>query len=320
MNSVEKWEDPEVKAYYRQIKKIPMLTKEQKLQLFEAYQKGDMEARNQLIQSDLRWVAYLAKRYFGSFGMDPMDIIQYANIGLMRAIEKYDPTRGAGFTFYAAYWIRITITRGIITDGRLIHVPDHQVALQKKLLKEIDTYYKEHGTYLQADELAERLGAKKRDVELSLQHLDLPRWLEGMTEVRQIQDLFDCEMLCDWTNFIVDSTENVENTVMKHRLEEELNPVLTQLLTPKEYDILSRYYGLQGNDGAVLGEVASVYGLSCERVRQILRYAEARLSRNYRLKPFQEYVREGTGKPIKVIPVKKVTYLSSSSKKMQKKK
>ena len=250
--------DP-IKAYLKDVRKIPLLTAEEEIQLSKLVQKGDKEARARMIKSNLRLVISIAKRYI-NLGVPLSDLIEEGNIGLMKGVEKFDPDRGFRFSTYAAWWIKQGISRAVIDQGKMIRVP---VYMNEEILK----YKKatEHLTHKlkrkpRVNEVAKKLRVtieKIRDLENSIakmSSLDAPIGEDGEG---QVKDIVQDESL-------VSPDERLEVFFNQERAESFL-----EMLNERERKILDMRFGLTDGNASTLAEVAKELGVSRERVRQI---------------------------------------------------
>ncbi len=250
--------DP-IKAYLKDVRKIPLLTAEEEIQLSKLVQKGDKEARARMIKSNLRLVISIAKRYV-NLGVPLSDLIEEGNIGLMKGVEKFDPDRGFRFSTYAAWWIKQGISRAVIDQGKMIRVP---VYMNEEILK----YKKatEHLTHKlkrkpRVNEVAKKLRVtieKIRDLENSIakmSSLDAPIGEDGEG---QVKDIVQDESL-------VSPDERLEVFFNQERAESFL-----EMLNERERKILDMRFGLTDGNASTLAEVAKELGVSRERVRQI---------------------------------------------------
>ena len=250
--------DP-VRAYLREIGRVPLLTAAEEIALAKRIERNDPAARRQLIEANLRLVVSVAKRYVGR-GMLFLDLIQEGNIGLMRAVEKYDWRRGYKFSTYATWWIRQAITRGIADQARTIRVPVHMVEtinklhrIQRQLLQELEREPT-------PEELAVTMETTPDRIIQILKIAQEPVSLE--TPVGDEED-------SSLGAFIEDDEETrPHQTVLSKLRGEELQDVLSTL-SHRERKVLELRYGLDGSDARTLEEVGRAFGVTRERVRQI---------------------------------------------------
>ena len=250
--------DP-VRMYLREIGKVPLLTAEQEVALAKRIERHDMEAKRQLIEANLRLVVSIAKKYVGR-GMLFLDLIQEGNLGLIRAVEKFDYRRGYKFSTYATWWIRQAITRAIADQARTIRIPVHMVETINKLIRIQRQLTQDLGREPTAEEIAEEMGTTPEKVHEILKISQEPVSLEtpiGEEEDSQLGDFIEDE----------DATAPVE-AVSEIMQKEELNNVLN-MLTHRERKVIELRFGLKGEHPRTLEEVGQKFGVTRERIRQI---------------------------------------------------
>jgi RNA polymerase primary sigma factor len=250
--------DP-VRAYLREIGRVPLLTAEEEVSLAKRIERGDHAAKQALIEANLRLVVSVAKRYVGR-GMLFLDLIQEGNLGLMRAVEKYDWRRGYKFSTYATWWIRQAITRGIADQARTIRVPVHMVETINKLVRVRRQLTQELERDPTSDEIAERMEITPARVEQILKIAQEPVSLETPVGDEDDSSLGD---------FIEDDEERRPHVAVDNKLRsEELGAVLRSL-PHRERRVIELRYGLTGEDPMTLEEVGRYFGVTRERIRQI---------------------------------------------------
>jgi len=250
--------DP-IKAYLKDIRPIPLLTAEEEISLGRKIQKGDREARDKMIRSNLRLVISIAKRYV-NLGVPLSDLIEEGNIGLMKGVEKFDPERGFRFSTYAAWWIKQGVSRAVIDQGKMIRVPvymNEEILKYKKVLEKLTHKLKRQPRF---GEIAKRMKvpvARVRELEKSIakmSSLDAPI---SETGVGQIKDIIEDPNT-------VGPDEQLEKFFDKERALGFL-----KILKDRERQIIELRYGLKDGETHTLAEIAKVLGVSRERVRQI---------------------------------------------------
>jgi RNA polymerase primary sigma factor len=250
--------DP-VRAYLREIGRVPLLTAAEEIALAKRIERSDPAARRQLIEANLRLVVSVAKRYVGR-GMLFLDLIQEGNIGLMRAVEKYDWRRGYKFSTYATWWIRQAITRGIADQARTIRVPVHMVETINKLHRIQRQLMQELEREPTPEELAVTMETTPERIIQILKIAQEPVSLET-----PVGDEDDGSLGA----FIEDDEETrPHQTVLSKLRGEELEDVLSTL-SHRERKVLELRYGLAGEDPKTLEEIGRHFGITRERIRQI---------------------------------------------------
>jgi RNA polymerase primary sigma factor len=248
-----------VRLYLREIGRVKMVKPDEEIELARRIAKGDGDAKKRLIQANLRLVISIAKKYVNR-GLPFQDLIQEGNLGLIRAAEKFDHTKGFKFSTYATWWIRQAISRGLADKSRTIRVPVHMVESINKMKKT-------------SARLAQELGRKPTEQELS-EAMDLP--LAKIQEIIQAdREPISMEMPLnrDEETYLGDLIEDNESsrpdsTTVEELMRQDLNRMLSQL-TPRERDIMHLRYGLEDGRQRTLEEVGRLFNITRERVRQI---------------------------------------------------
>jgi RNA polymerase primary sigma factor len=247
------------------------------------------EAREQLIVSNLRLVQKIAHRYKNN-GLDLEDLISEGNIGLIRAVEKFDPNKGGRFSTYATYWIRQAMTRALSNQSRVIRLPTHAVEKQSKIVKFIEKYKEDNGVKPSLEEICEATKASEKLAKALLESgvtniVSLDSDISGDENESSLKDLVEDDM-CLPPDMNVESNENIQNLV------DFLNG-----LSRREKYILIYRYGLNDKDSETLETLARKYGLSRERIRQIQILATEKLKKtsekHYRKTPSWEMNKKG---------------------------
>ena len=272
--------DDPVRMYLREIGKIPLLTYDEELDLAQKVLDGDEEAKQKLAESNLRLVVSIAKKYVGR-GMLFLDLIQEGNMGLIKAVEKFDYTKGYKFSTYATWWIRQAITRAIADQARTIRIPVHMVETINKLIRT-------------SRDLLQRLGREPTPEEIS-KEIELP--VEKVLEIQKIaQDPVSLETPIGEEDdshlgdFIQDDDspapqDSVAYTLLKEQLEEVMNT-----LTPREAKVLKLRFGLEDGKARTLEEVGKEFMVTRERIRQIEAKALRKLRHPSRSKKLKDYM------------------------------
>ena len=273
--------DDPVKMYLKDIGKVPLLSAEDEIELAKQMMDGSEDARKSLSEANLRLVVSIAKRYVGR-GMQFLDLIQEGNLGLMKAVEKFDYQKGFKFSTYATWWIRQAITRAIADQARTIRIPVHMVETINKVTKISRTLLQQLGREPIPEEIAKEMGIPESKVIEILKIAQDPVSLEtpiGEEEDSHLGDFIEDEQSAAPTD-----------VVATNMLKEQLINVL-DTLTPREEKVLRLRYGLDDGRPRTLEEVGKEFNVTRERIRQIEAKALRKLrhpSRSKRLKDFIE--------------------------------
>ena len=272
--------DDPVRMYLREIGKIPLLSFDEELELAKKVIDGDEEAKQKLAESNLRLVVSIAKKYVGR-GMLFLDLIQEGNMGLIKAVEKFDYTKGYKFSTYATWWIRQAITRAIADQARTIRIPVHMVETINKLIRT-------------SRHLLQQLGREPTPDEIA-QEMEIP--VEKVMEIQKIaQDPVSLETPIGEEDdshlgdFIQDEDspapqDSAAYTLLKEQLEEVMNT-----LTPREAKVLKLRFGLEDGRARTLEEVGREFQVTRERIRQIEAKALRKLRHPSRSKKLKDYM------------------------------
>jgi len=272
--------DDPVRMYLREIGRIPLLTFDQELDLAKKILDGDEDAKKQLAESNLRLVVSIAKKYVGR-GMLFLDLIQEGNMGLIKAVEKFDYTKGFKFSTYATWWIRQAITRAIADQARTIRIPVHMVETINKLIRT-------------SRHLLQQLGREPTPEEIA-EEMEIP--VEKVMEIQKIaQDPVSLETPIGEEDdshlgdFIQDDDspaphDSAAYTLLKEQLEEVMNT-----LTPREAKVLKLRFGLEDGKARTLEEVGREFEVTRERIRQIEAKALRKLRHPSRSKKLRDYM------------------------------
>ena len=271
--------DDPVKVYLKEIGRVPLLTPDEEVDLAVRITNGDEAAKKRLSEANLRLVVSIAKRYLGR-GMQFLDLIQEGNLGLIKAVEKFDYTKGFKFSTYATWWIRQAITRAIADQARTIRIPVHMVETINKVKKVSSQLLHANGREPSAEEIAEELDMPVDKVREIMRVAQEPVSLETPIGEEEDSHLGD---------FIPDDDAPAPAEAASHTLlREQLGEVL-QTLTPREEKVLRLRFGLEDGRSRTLEEVGKEFNVTRERIRQIEAKALRKLrhpSRSKKLKDF----------------------------------
>ena len=271
--------DP-VRMYLREIGKIPLLTPEEEIELAKRIEEGDEEAKRKLIEANLRLVVSIAKKYIGR-GLSFLDLIQEGNLGLIRAVEKFDYRKGFKFSTYATWWIRQAITRAIADQARTIRIPVHMVETINKLIRVSRQLVQQLGREPATEEIAQALGLPPEKVEDIQRIAQEPVSLEtpiGEEEDSQLGDFLEDK-----------ESPNPEEATAGQLLREQLEEMLGEL-TEREREVLRLRFGLEDGHAHTLEEVGKRFNVTRERIRQIEAKALRKLRHPSRSKRLRDYL------------------------------
>ena len=271
--------DDPVRMYLKEIGKIKLLTPEEELETAKRMAEGDEEARKRMSEANLRLVVSIAKRYVGR-GMQLLDLIQEGNLGLMKAVEKFDYTKGYKFSTYATWWIRQSITRAIADQARTIRIPVHMVETINRVLRTSHSMVQTLGREPTTEEVAKELHMDVSKVEEIMKIAQEPVSLE--TPVGEEEDSHLGDFIQD--DDASQPPEEASYTLLREQLEDVL-----ATLTPREQQVLRMRFGLQDGKPHTLEEVGKEFDVTRERIRQIESKALRKLrhpSRSKKLKDF----------------------------------
>ena len=272
--------DP-VRMYLKEIGVVPLLTNEEEKELALAVEAGDIEAKQRLAEANLRLVVSIAKRYVGR-GMQFLDLIQEGNMGLMKAVDKFDYSKGFKFSTYATWWIRQAITRAIADQARTIRIPVHMVETINKLVREQRNLLQELGQDPTPEQIAERMDMTPDKVREILKIAQEPVSLEtpiGEEDDSHLGDFIEDEVI-----------ENPVDYTTRIVLREQLDEVL-DTLTDREENVLRLRFGHDGKM-RTLEDVGKVFNVTRERIRQIEAKALRKLRQPSRSKPLRDFIED----------------------------
>ena len=271
--------DEPIKMYLREIGQVPLLTHDEEIEYAKRAYEGDEEASQKLIESNLRLVVSIAKKHTNR-GLKLLDLIQEGNIGLMKAVEKFEYTKGYKFSTYATWWIRQAITRAIADQGRTIRIPVHMIETINKIKKESRIYLQETGKDASPEILAERLGMEVEKIKAIQEMNQEPISLETPVGSEEDSELGD---------FVEDQkTTSPYEATNRAILREELDGVL-KTLSPREEKVLRYRYGLDDSSPKTLEEVGKIFNVTRERIRQIEVKALRKLRHPSRKKKLEDF-------------------------------
>ena len=271
--------DDPVKVYLKEIGRVPLLTPEEEINLALRINDGDEAAKKRLSEANLRLVVSIAKRYLGR-GMQFLDLIQEGNLGLIKAVEKFDYTKGFKFSTYATWWIRQAITRAIADQARTIRIPVHMVETINKVKKVSSQLLHTNGHEPSADEISEELDMPVDKVREIMRVAQEPVSLETPIGEEEDSHLGD---------FVPDDEAPAPQDAASHTLLKEQLADVLDTLTPREEKVLRLRFGLEDGRSRTLEEVGKEFNVTRERIRQIEAKALRKLrhpSRSKKLKDF----------------------------------
>ena len=272
--------DDPVRMYLKEIGKVPLLTAEEEIEIAKRLETGDEEAKKKLSEANLRLVVSIAKRYVGR-GMLFLDLIQEGNLGLIKAVEKFDYRKGFKFSTYATWWIRQAITRAIADQARTIRIPVHMVETINKLIRVSRKLLQEYGREPTPEEIAKEMGISESKVREIIKIAQEPVSLETPIGEEEDSHLGD---------FIPDDdapapAEAASFALMKEQLMDVLDT-----LTPREEKVLRLRFGLDDGRQRTLEEVGKEFNVTRERIRQIEAKALRKLRHPSRSKKLKDYL------------------------------
>lgn len=282
--NVDAFADDSVRLYLREIGKIPLLTPEEEADLADRIVKGDQKAKNKMVESNMRLVVSIAKRY-GGRGLDFLDLIQEGNTGLLRAVDKFDPAKGFKFSTYATWWVRQAITRAIADQARTIRIPVHMVETINKVLRTTRKLTTELNREPTSEEIAKEL---KMDVDKvdyvmrikqDIASLDASVGKEGDDEDSVLGDFVEDE-----------ERTSPEDSAANQILKEQLSEIIATL-TDREQKIIRLRFGIGGGRPHTLEEVGNEFDVTRERIRQIEAKALSKLRKNKDTKKLHDYLK-----------------------------
>ena len=282
--NVDAFADDSVRLYLREIGNIPLLTPEEEADLAQRIVKGDKKAKDKMVESNMRLVVSIAKRY-GGRGLDFLDLIQEGNTGLLRAVEKFDPEKGFKFSTYATWWVRQAITRAIADQARTIRIPVHMVETINKVLRTTRKLTSELNREPTTEEIAAELHMEPDKVDYVMRikqdiaSLDASVGRDGDDEDSVLGDFVEDE-----------ERDSPEDSAANQILKEQLSEIISTL-TDREQKIIRLRFGIGGGRPHTLEEVGAEFDVTRERIRQIEAKALSKLRKNKDTKKLHEYLK-----------------------------
>ena len=279
LKSITNRESASLDKYLQEIGHEELLTTDQEVELAQRIRKGDKRALERLTKANLRFVVSVAKQYQNQ-GLSLPDLINEGNVGLIKAAEKFDETRGFKFISYAIWWIRQSILQAIAEHSRLVRLPLNQVGSVNKITRELNKFEQEHERKPSVDEIAERVDLPEDKIADAMKansrhvSMDAP-----------IADGEDSSMI----DFLSGDSSNTDRELAIESLKAEVSRIL-KLLTDKEQKVLRAFFGIDGSPEMTLDEIGEKYNLTRERVRQIKEKALRRLRHNTKNKLLKSYL------------------------------
>jgi len=280
-NKITSRESLALDKYLNDIGKISMLTAEEEAEMARRIRTGDKAALDRLTQANLRFVVSVAKQYQNQ-GLSLSDLINEGNVGLMKAAKRFDETKGFKFISYAVWWIRQSILQSIVEYSRIVRLPLNKVGSYNKVNEAFLSFVQEFERNPTHEELAELLDISPKEISNMLKgngrhvHLDAP--ISGEDGDATMLDVISGN-----------GDDSPDLSLMDQSLKDEVKNGLA-ILSPREVDVLSSYYGLNGHKSLTLEEIGEMYGLTRERVRQIKERAIRRLRKSYNSNQLKSYL------------------------------
>lgn len=277
--SITNRESASLDKYLQEIGHEELLTTDEEVELAQRIRKGDKRALERLTKANLRFVVSVAKQYQNQ-GLSLPDLINEGNVGLIKAAEKFDETRGFKFISYAVWWIRQSILQAIAEQSRLVRLPLNQVGSVNKIARELSRFEQEHERKPSVDEIAERVDLPEDKIADAMKansrhvSMDAP-----------IADGEDSSMI----DFLSGDSSNTDRELAIESLKAEVSRIL-KVLTDKEQKVLRAFFGIDGSPEMTLDEIGEKYNLTRERVRQIKEKALRRLRHNTKNKLLKSYL------------------------------
>ncbi|MEQ8707090.1 MAG: RNA polymerase sigma factor RpoD/SigA [Phaeodactylibacter sp.] len=281
-NKITARESLALDKYLNDIGKIPMLAPEDEAELARRIRQGDQEALDKLTRSNLRFVVSVAKQYQNQ-GLSLSDLINEGNVGLMKAARRFDETKGFKFISYAVWWIRQSILQAIVEYSRIVRLPLNKVGSYNKVNEAFLAFVQEFEREPTHEELADLLGMTPKEISNMLKgngrHVSVDAPMSGEDGDSTMLDIISVD----------EPGASPDGSLMDQSLKDEVQQGLS-ILSPREVEVLSSYYGLNGQKSLTLEEIGDLYGLTRERVRQIKERAIRRLRKSYNRNALRSYL------------------------------
>ncbi len=280
-NQITQRDSLALEKYLQEIAKVKLLTADEEVQLAQRIKEGDSDALEHLVKANLRFVVSVAKQYQNQ-GLPLSDLVNEGNLGLIKAAQKFDETRGFKFISYAVWWIRQSILQGLVEQSRIVRMPMNKVGSYNKITQAMNAFEQEFQREPTHQELEELLDISSKEIEDLIKgasrhvSMDAPMGQEGDSG-----SLYD--VLVD------DDASDTERQMMKESLKKEINKVLS-MLPKRDAEIVMYYYGLKGEGYMTLEEIGKIFDLTRERVRQIKERALRRLRKTTNSRSLKHYL------------------------------
>ena len=265
--SITNRESQSLEKYLQEIGKVDLLTPEKEVDLAKKIKQGDQIALETLTKANLRFVVSVAKQYQNQ-GLSLSDLINEGNLGLIKAAQRFDETRGFKFISYAVWWIRQSILQALAEQGRLVRLPQNKIGTYNKANKAYMAFEQEHEREPSTEELAELLEMSETEINNIFQSNTRHTSLDA--PVHEAEDVAMGDLL--------EGGDDTDDDVMKDSLRNEIRRVLKSL-SPREAEIVNAYFGLDGENGVTIEQIGQKYDLTKERIRQIKERAIKRLQK-----------------------------------------
>lgn len=267
-----------VQLYLKDIKKYKILTKEEEQELLIRSKEGDIDAKQELVLSNLRLVVNVAKNYLNK-GLNYIDLISEGNFGLIHAIEKFDNTKGFRFSTYAVWWIKQSISKAVINKGREIRIPSYKYDLLNKINKYIMSYVTQYDIFPNIKDISESTKISEKKIEKVM--VEFQELLSLNSSIGE--DIFLEDIISDGTSEFLE--DEIIDEMFKEDIKEKLN-----ILSDREREIINMRYGLDGQENKTLEEVGAKFNITRERVRQLEKKALEKLKEKFQ-EDFGDYLK-----------------------------